>query len=246
VGPAARGAEPDRVGAAIAAALGSSGESAEHIGATIASLVDKSLVRFDGERHSLLETIREFALELLQETDERADTRRRHFDVYFAVAQSAETSAEGGYGRPQLLLRERENLRAALDWAVAAGEITAATQLMVMLENFWVSTDPFEGARRFEELLAHELPEGLRARALRCFAGSLWLSGDYERSHRLNEESLALFRSWGDDEGVGVLLHRIGISTMHLGDHEEARRLLDESRRLLRRVGSVRGEAEAI
>jgi hypothetical protein len=103
---------------------------------------------------------------------------------------------------------------------------------MVMLENFWVTTDPFEGARRFEELLAHELPDGLRARALRCFAGSLWLSGDYERSHRLNEESLALFRSWGDDEGVGVLLHRIGISTMHFGDHEQARRLLDESRRL--------------
>jgi tetratricopeptide (TPR) repeat protein len=194
----------------------------------------------------LLETIREFTLELLQEACELDETRQRHFAFFYALAEAADTSAEGDYGRPQILRREQENMRAALDGAVAAGEITPAVELMVMLENFWVTTNPFEGARRFEELLPHELPERLRARALRCFAGSLWLSGEYERSHRTNEESLALFRSLGDEEGVGVLLHRIGISTMYLGDHEEARRLLDESLRLLRKVGSVRGEAEVI
>jgi predicted ATPase len=214
---------------------------------TIQSLVDKSLVRFDGERYSLLETIREFTLELLEEAHELEEIRQRHFDFYFALAETADTSAEGGYGRrPQILLREQENLRAALDGAVAAGEITAAGELMVMLENFWVTTNPFEGARRFEELLSHELPDRLRARALRCFAGSLWLSGEFERSHRMNEESLGLFRALGDEEGVGVLLHRIGISTMFVGDHEEARRLLDESLRKLRELGSARGEAEVM
>jgi predicted ATPase len=213
---------------------------------TIQSLVDKSLVRFDGERYSLLETIREFTLELLQEACELDETRQRHFAFFYALAEAADTSAEGDYGRPQILRREQENMRAALDGAVAAGEITPAVELMAMLENFWVTTNPFEGARRFEELLPHELPERLRARALRCFAGSLWLSGEYERSHRTNEESLALFRSLGDEEGVGVLLHRIGISTMYLGDPEEARRLLDESLRILRKVGSVRGEAEVM
>jgi predicted ATPase len=214
---------------------------------TIQSLVDKSLVRFDGERYALLETIREFTLELLEAAGELEETRRRHFAFYIALAETADTSAEAGYGaQPELLLREQDNLRAALDGAVAAGELTAATELMVMLENFWVTTNPFEGARRFEELLSHELPELLRARALRCFAGSLWLSGEYERSHRTNEESLALFHSLGDEGAVGVLLHRIGISTMYLGDHEDARRLLDESLRILRDVGSVRGEAEVM
>jgi tetratricopeptide (TPR) repeat protein len=117
---------------------------------------------------------------------------------------------------------------------------------MVMLENFWVTTDPFEGARRFEPLLAEggQLPDRLRARALRCFAGSLWLSGEYERSHRLNEESLALFTALGDEVGRAVLLHRLGISTMQLGDREKARELLDESLRLSRRQGSLRGEAD--
>ena len=211
------------------------------------SLVDKSLVRFDGERYSLLETIREFALEALAEAGELDETRRRHFDFYFALVQSADMSAESGYGRePELLLREQDNLRAALDTAVEAARIVEATELMVMLENFWVTTNPFEGARRFQPLLEHELPELLRARALRCFSGSLWMSGEFERSHRLNEESLALFRSIGDKEGTAVLLHRIGISTMRFGDHEEVRQLLDESLRLFREVGSVSGESEVL
>jgi predicted ATPase len=214
---------------------------------TIESFVDKSLVRFDGERYSLLETIREFALEMLAEAGELDETRQRHFDFYFGLVERADASAESGYGRePELLLREQDNLRAALDPALESGRIIEAAELTVMLENFWVTTNPFEGARRFEQLLEHELPKRLRARALRCFAGSLWLSGEYERSHLTNAESLELFRSLGDDEGVGVLLHRIGISTMHFGDHEEARRLLDESLVLLRGVGSVSGESEVL
>jgi predicted ATPase len=214
---------------------------------TLESLVEKSLVRFDGERYSLLETIREFALEMLGEAGELDETWRKHFDVYFALVQSADMSAESGYGQdPELLLREQDNLHAALDAAVESGRIVEATELMVMLENFWVTTNPFEGARRFEPLLEHELPELLRARALRCFSGSLWMSGEYERSHQLNKESLALFRSLGDKEGTAVLLHRIGISTMRFGDHQEVRNLLDESLRLFREVGSVSGESEVL
>jgi predicted ATPase len=214
------------------------------------SLVEKSLVRFDGERYSLLETIREFAFEQLDETGELDETRQRHFDFFFALAKEADTSAEGDYGRrPQLLLGERGNLSAAVDGAVAAGARVAALELMILLENFWVMTDPFEGARRFDDLITggEELPERLRARALRCYAGSLWLSGQYELSHRANEESLALFRSLGDDEGVAVLLHRIGISTLaYVRDPKAARELLNESLRYFRRAGSPRGEAEVI
>ena len=43
-----------------------------------------------------------------------------------------------------------------------------------------------------------------------------------------------------------MLLHRIGISTLQLGDGQKARELLEESLRLFRRVGPVRGETEAI
>ena len=62
------------------------------------SLVEKSLVRFDEERYSLLETIREFAHERLDEAGELDEARRRHFDFYLALAEAEDTSAEAGYG----------------------------------------------------------------------------------------------------------------------------------------------------
>ncbi|HET7808498.1 MAG TPA: adenylate/guanylate cyclase domain-containing protein [Gaiellaceae bacterium] len=211
------------------------------------SLVEKSLVRYAGDRYALLETIREFALEQLEAEGELEDVRRRHFDAYSALARSVDTSAEGDYGRHfEVLLPEQDNLRAALDGAVAAGDVVEATELMVPLENFWVVTAPFEGARRWSELLAQagDLPERLRATALRCYAGALWLSGGYEESHRLNLESLALFRALGDEEAVAIVMHRTGISSMRL-DPVKARELFQESLRIHRRLGSLRGEAEA-
>jgi predicted ATPase/class 3 adenylate cyclase len=217
---------------------------------TLQSLVEKSLVRFGEERYSLLETIREFTAEQLEETGELEETRRRHFDYFAELAAGADMSAEAGYGiQPGALLGEGENLRAALDWAVTAGELERAVELMVQLENFWVAIDPFEGARRFEELLGADvvLPDRLRARATRCYAGSLFISGEYERSHRMNERSLAIFRELGDDEGIAVLLHRIGISTLvHLQDPAAARKLLEESREHYRRADSNSGEAEVV
>jgi non-specific serine/threonine protein kinase len=207
-------------------------------------------VRFGEERYSLLETIREFALEQLEETGEQDEARRSHYDYFAALAASEDTSAEAGYGvQPGALLSEGANLRAALDWAVAAGELERAVEVMVTLENFWVATDPFEGARRFGELLDSDadLPDRLRARATRCYAGSLWISGDYERSHQMNERSLAIFRELGDDHGIGVVLHRLGISTLaHLQEPAAARELLEQSREHYHRAGSGSGEAEVL
>jgi predicted ATPase len=227
-------------------------EAAEQIAGagldTLESLVAKSLLRFEGERYSMLETIREFALERLEESGEAAEIRRRHGRFFLGFAEAANMSAEGDYGhRYDLVPPDQDNLRAAIDRAVESGDVELGLRIAVALENFWVMSDPFEGVRRFEAMLGKgEVPDLLRARALRCYAGSLFLAGHYEQSHRVNLESLALFRALGDDQGVAVLLHRIGISTLQLGDSEKAREILEESRRLFRQTGVARGEAEAI
>jgi predicted ATPase len=215
---------------------------------TLQSLVDKSLLRFDEERFEMLETIREYACERLDESREADEVRRRHADFFLALAESANMSAEGDYGRRyDILPPEQDNLRAAIDWALEAGEIELALRIAVALENFWVITDPFEGVRRFEALLAesHAVDPILRARALRCYSGSCHVSGDYERAQGAIEESLALFRKAGDDRGVAVLLHRLGIATLVRGG-KGARELFEESLDLFRRTGSRRGEGEAI
>jgi predicted ATPase len=216
---------------------------------TLQSLVNKSLLRFDEERYSMLETIREFAHERLDESGEADELHRRHADFFFEYADSANMSAEADYGRRyDLLPPEQDNVRAAIDWFVDAGEIELALELAIALENFWVINDPFEGVRRFEELLrtGGEVPDIVRARALRCYAGSSFLAGKFAQAQRANEESLALFRAADDERGIAVLLHRIGINALQLGESERAEELLEESLALFRQLGSTRGEAEAI
>jgi tetratricopeptide (TPR) repeat protein len=196
----------------------------------------------------MLATIREYARERLDESGEADELGRAHAEFFLALAESAAMSAEHDYGRRyDILPPEQENLRAAIDWLTAAGELELAFRLAIALENFWVIADPFEGIRRFEELLGKGgVPDIVRARALRCYAGSSFLAGKYEQAQRVNEESLALFRAAEDERGIAELLHRIGINALMLGEPDRAQELLEESLALFRKLGSARGEAEAI
>jgi predicted ATPase/class 3 adenylate cyclase len=213
------------------------------------SLVEKSLVRFDGERHSLLETIREYALERLEEAGEADELRRAHAAFFLALAEEADLSAEGNYGqRYELVPPDQDNLRAAIDWALASGEIELGLRLAVALEQFWVIADPFEGVRRFGALLARaqDVDPVLRARALRCLGGCTFISGDYEGAQQLMEQSLELFRAAGDEEGEAVILHRLAIGSISMGKLEPGRELLEQSLELFRKSGNRRGEAESV
>jgi predicted ATPase/class 3 adenylate cyclase len=144
---------------------------------TLESLVDKSLLRFDRdrERFTMLETIREYAAERLEESGEADETGRRHAELFLELAESAHLSAEAEYGRSHdVVIPEQDNLRATIEWAAASERVELGLRIAVALENFWVTNDPFEGMRRFETLLEEggDVPAILRARALRCYGGS--------------------------------------------------------------------------
>jgi predicted ATPase len=213
------------------------------------SLVDKSLIRMrDENRFWMLETIHEFAAERLFESGEEDELRRRHAEFLLALAESANLSAEAtDLGpRPELVLPEQDNLRAALDWAAEAGEIELALRLAIALEQFWVAVGPFEGARRVQALLDRgaDLPDVVRARAIRVLGGMIFMTGDYDRGNELMGQSLELFRSLGDDAIVAELLVRQAIHLHYAyGDIAGAHALIDESQAINRRVGSRSTEA---
>ena len=117
---------------------------------TLQSLLDKSLVRRREERgqtrYWMLETIRELAAERLAAAGEEVDLRRRHAEHYLAVARSANLAADfEGPQRHDLVIPERDNLRAALGWAVESGERELGLELVVALENYWATSLPAEG-----------------------------------------------------------------------------------------------------
>jgi predicted ATPase/class 3 adenylate cyclase len=214
---------------------------------TLRSLVDKSLVGFEGQRYSMLETIREYASERLEETGAGV-VRRRHAEFFLALARSANLSIEAeAPARHELVLPEADNLRAALAWALDADPVTGL-ELAVALENFWVTQNPLEGMRWFEALLdrAGGVPSDLQARALRDFGGSADIAGELEQAERLYREGLATYRSLGDERGVANLVHRLGVVASKSGDSERARPLWEESLAIFRRLGDRKGEAQPL
>jgi predicted ATPase/DNA-binding SARP family transcriptional activator len=85
---------------------------------TVAALIDKNLLRREGDRYFMLETIGEYALERLEESGELEELRQRHADYYLEQARSVERlirspQAAGAIDR---LEPEHDNLRAALRW----------------------------------------------------------------------------------------------------------------------------------
>jgi predicted ATPase len=88
----------------------------------IAELLDKSLLRRDGQRYFMLETIGEFALERLAEAGELEELRRRHAEYYLELARSLEDLIRSPQAAALLdrLERDHNNLRAALTWLSGA------------------------------------------------------------------------------------------------------------------------------
>src|SRR5206468_11186373 len=123
----------------------------------LASLLDKSLLRrrtgrLGEERYWMLETIREFALERLHESGRESDVRRRHAERMLQIALDSHLGAGDTEGNIELALAERDDLRAALDWA-EANDASFGLELAVKLMNFWNVSGPEEGFGRIRRLL---------------------------------------------------------------------------------------------
>jgi predicted ATPase/class 3 adenylate cyclase len=221
----------------------------------LASLLDKSLLRRHtdpdvSERLWMLETIREFARERLAGVPEVEELlSRRHATFVLGLARSAHLSSEDqGRFEPEheRVLAERDEVRAALDWAVANERLLAA-EIVAALEGYWATSAPQEGLDRVEALLRDSmLPPDLRARLLRMCAGLNSLRGETELGETYLQQSLELFRELGDVDNVVALLARIAARAGWAKDPEEARRLVAETRTLNKTVGNPTVEAQML
>jgi predicted ATPase/class 3 adenylate cyclase len=218
---------------------------------TLQSLLDKSLVRRRDTppRYWMLETIREFAAEQLAAAGEDADLTRRHAEHYLSVALSANLAPDvAGQMRHDLVIPERDNMRAALTWALDCGEWELGLDLLVALENYWATNAAHEGLEWAQQLLAIAPadPSRMRFRALRVQGGMENILGRPELSRQIWEEALAMARELGDEIGVAILLHRLATSAVMRGDMKGVRALADESLAIFRRLGFEKGEAQAL
>jgi non-specific serine/threonine protein kinase len=143
----------------------------------LSSLVDKSLVIAETTtraqaRYRLLETIREYALEKLDEAGEMRRLRDRHLDLYVARAEEAAPKLQDSYQQLWLnwLEGEHDNLRAALAWAQESRRIEAGLRIGIAISRFWeIRGYVQEGFSWFERLLVQadeEVSVDVRVNAL--------------------------------------------------------------------------------
>jgi predicted ATPase/class 3 adenylate cyclase len=210
---------------------------------TLQSLVDKSLVRVrEGDRFWMLETIREFAAERLDELDESDALRRRHAEHFIALAEEGEPHArQVDVAWLDRLDRELDNFRTVLDWLNETGETQLVLRLAGALDDLWGTRGYLaEGRRRLEDALAaDETPTADRAKALNAAADMAIGHGDAAAARLRAEEALALHRRLEDGWGSAASLLLLGHAAADAEDYYTARQHWEESARLFHRAGDV-------
>jgi hypothetical protein len=132
-------------------------------------------------------------------------------------------------------LAEREDLRAALDWA-EENDVILGLRLANDLQNFWNTAGPKEGVERIQRLLdrASEVPLELRASVLRVHGGAADLAGDDRLAVERTTESVELYRQLGDDRGVALVEQMLAVSAWRKEDWDRMRELTEHSQELAR------------
>jgi predicted ATPase/class 3 adenylate cyclase/DNA-binding CsgD family transcriptional regulator len=156
----------------------------------LALLVDKSLVLAENTgrrtRYRLLETVRQYALEKLAESDEADAVRARHRDHYTVMAALVDTPAPTDYEqRVEQAEIEIDNLRAAFGWSRENSDIELALALASALQPLWQARGRIrEGLGWFDAALTDldtrqlEVAPAVRARALAdCAVLAGWVRG---------------------------------------------------------------------
>ncbi len=214
------------------------------------ALVEQSLARRgpDG-RLSMLETIREFAAERLEESGEGERLRRCHAEWCLALVRSSSLSSEGAKElRTDRVRPEQDNVRAALAWARDTGETELGLEIVLGLELFWHVNSPLELASWLVTFApdTDALPLELRARVLRVKGAAAEMSGDWVAGEALYRESLHCYRMLDDERGMAELLTRSAESARRRGDLERARALAEEAVQTARRIGDRTRETPAL
>jgi predicted ATPase/DNA-binding SARP family transcriptional activator len=221
----------------------------------VGRLIDASLVVADEDdgatRYGLLETVRQYAAERLDERGETEAARRRHATWCLALVEEAESRLTGEDQTRWLAIldAERDNLRAALSYLGTAGDHERRLRLTIALSRFWyIRGHLAEGRRRLEQAL--EGSEGgdpaLRRRALTAAASLALLQGDYLVATRHAEQALDVARAVAEPLFVANALSNLGAIVLAAGDHGRAAGLLEEAVELARAGGDQRIAALAI
>lgn len=229
---------------------------------TLASLVDKSLVRQrddlgDEPRFEMLETIREFAAEQLTASGRAADLQQQHAELYARLADDARDRLTGAESREWLdrLEREHGNLRAALAWAQAEHRTDIGLRILAGAWRFWQRRGYLvEGLAHANRALVgadESVGAALLLRALEAAGGLAYWVGDQERAGAWYDRWIDLARTTGDRASEAAALYSRAFAYFFADDiggkgTALARAALERSLAISTELGDRHGMAQSL
>jgi predicted ATPase/transcriptional regulator with XRE-family HTH domain len=223
------------------------------------SLLNKSLVRREaareGVRFTMLETIREYAVEKLEESGCGEQVRQLHTEYFLMLAQAAEPQLSSAAQKAWIdrLEQDHENVRSALSWAVACGNLPLAARLASALGRFWESHNYLqEGRKWLQAVLAkveangEALPANLKAQLLVAAGKLAAAQADYSHAAILYEDALAQLRQTEDVRGLARVLHMLAMLRNEIGDSRAAHAREVESLAIYRQLADKAGMAASL
>jgi tetratricopeptide (TPR) repeat protein len=183
----------------------------------------------------MLETVRQFALELLNASPDRGAVRDRHLVRFVAFTADVERrSREKERGDLNRLVdRELENILAAHAWCDQAPEgPTLGLHLLAPLQRYWPDRAQFElGMRVYREALARgnqDIPSVGRSRSLSSLSDLLYFRGAYADALSTGRRALEMARELGEPIALVRALDSAACAAYAHGDVQEARALCEE------------------
>lgn len=212
----------------------------------LSDLVDKSLVVVSvweqGEqvRYRLLEPVRQYAREKLEELDEAELVQNHHMEFFIGLANERTGTTAQDEVLFNRLEQEHDNLRAALNWALGQNASECALELCTALGDFWERRGYWrESAYWYEQTLKSSRQalalEPTSRKYLELFANVLSndgnravAQGEYETADAKLQESLMIFQDLNNKLGVASVLFSRGVMAWYKGDSDAAQSLLEE------------------
>ena len=228
--------------------------SADDVLDLLGSLVEKSLVmleeRDEGARYRMLETIRDYAREKLDQSGDAATTASRHCDHYFALAKAANHGLRGSEHAEWIWRVEAEldNVRSATALALA-GRVDPfiAVKFAVAMQGFWIlrgySTEGRNLVRACLALPAIQASDVAQAWALYVGAALAESQSDHAEAKKMLEVCLELRRGHGRAVDVAATLSTLSLARLQAADTSGAAAAETEALEVFRELGDRVGEA---
>lgn len=222
----------------------------------LALLVDKSLVTYEQPkgrpRYRLLETVRQYAVEKLFDTDEADATRSCHAEYFADFIKEKQVMLLGKEQQSamQAISDDHENLRAALEWFYALD--SGKSKCLEMAKNigrYWELCGNLSEGRKLLERVLQNSPdeeEDMRMRVLNQLGNIRREQGDYAAAEEAFRESLVLAEKLEFKIGIAVLRNNLGITNLNLLRLPEAKEEYERSIEVCREIGDETNLASAL